>query len=264
MMRLGPAWLFCPGDRPERFGKAADRADVVILDLEDAVATADKDRARNHVANSDLDPARTVIRVNPTDSPYFAQDLRMLRASGYRMVMLPKAEDPAALDTLGDLQVFALLETARGVLAAEAVAATDNVHGLMWGAEDLMASLGGTSSRFPDGSYRQAARFARSRVLLTARAFGKLAIDSVYLDIPDLAGLAAESADARASGFTSKALIHPSHVPVVRQAFATSDRMDWAERVLERAENAGGVFSFEGQMVDEPVLRQARAILGRD
>lgn len=261
---LGPAWLFCPGDRPERFAKAAERSDVVILDLEDAVSTNNKPRARAAVAAAQLDPERTIVRINPVDSPYFVPDLQMVRSSGYRMVMLPKTESTAALETLTGLQIFALLETAAGVLAAEKVAAAEHVHGLMWGAEDLLASLGGTSSRAADGSYREVARFARSQVLVSARAFGKLAIDSVYLNIPDLSGLATEAADARASGFTAKALIHPSHVPIVREAFTQSDRVAWATRVLEHAKQHGGVFSFEGQMVDEPVLRQAREILGQN
>lgn len=260
---LGPAWLFCPGDRPERFGKAAERADVVILDLEDAVAPDLKAQARQHVEQSSLDPQHTLVRINPTDSAYAAADLQMLRSTDYRMVMLPKAEKLDALDTLAGLEIFALIETAAGVLAAESFAAAPAVRGLMWGAEDLVASLGGTASRTPRGNYLDVALHARSRVLLAARAFDKLAIDSVYLDIPDLAGLATEAADARASGFSSKALIHPSHVHVVREAFAQSDRVGWATQLLERAQTEPGVFTFQGQMIDEPVLRQARQILGQ-
>lgn len=259
-----PAWLFCPADRPDRYSKAAERADVVILDLEDAVAPKDKDAARHSVAGSSLDPERTLVRVNAADTPYFARDLAMLRSTEYRKVMLPKAEDPHVVEELEGLEAYALVETARGVLAAQALAAASQVHGLMWGAEDLVASLGGTSSRDDKGAYRQVAAHARATVLLTARAHGKQAIDSVYLDIPDLQGLDAEARDARASGFTAKALIHPSHVPVVREAFGEADRVDWARRVLAAAAAERGVFSFEGQMVDEPVLRQARKILERD
>jgi len=264
MSSMGPAWLFCPADRPERYGKAAERADVVILDLEDAVAQDTKHQARQWVGESALDPARTLVRVNAADSPHFAEDLAMVRTSGYTQVMLPKAEDPRVLTELEGLRVYTLIETARGVLAAEDLAAHPAVHGLMWGAEDLVASLGGTSSRRADGGYRQVAVHARARVLLAARAWDKQALDSVYLDIPDLAGLAAEAEDAQASGFTAKVLIHPSHVPVVREAFAGTQRRQWAQRVLQAAQNERGVFSFEGQMVDEPVLRQARQILERD
>jgi citrate lyase subunit beta/citryl-CoA lyase len=134
----------------------------------------------------------------------------------------------------------------------------------MWGAEDLIASLGGTSSRGEDGSYREVARFARSQVLLHAATHGKAAIDSVYLDIPDLEGLGAESRDAKASGFAAKASIHPNQMPVIRGAFApTEAERERARRILEAAEANPGVFAFEGQMVDEPLLRQARATLGK-
>ena len=259
----GPAWLFCPADRPDRYPKAAERADVVILDLEDAVAPKDKDAARRSVADSALDPERTLVRLNAVDTEYFAHDLAMLRGTEYRKVMLPKAEDPQVLGKLEGLEVYALVETARGVLAAQALAALSQVHGLMWGAEDLVASMGGTSSRDAAGAYRQVAAHARATVLLAARGHGKQAIDSVYLNIPDLPGLEAEARDARASGFTTKALIHPSHVPVVRAAFGEADRVDWAHRVLAAAATERGVFSFDGQMVDEPVLRQARAIVER-
>lgn len=258
----GPAWLFCPGDRPDRYAKAAGRADVVILDLEDAVAARHKATARQLVAGSTLDPARTIVRVNAADTEYFRQDAAMLRTTGYRMVMLPKVEDPAAFDAFEGFAIFALLETARGILAAERIAVHPGVAGLMWGAEDLVASLGGTSSRTATGDYRQVALHARSVTLLAARAHGKQAIDAVYIDIPDLAGLAAEAEDARASGFTAKALIHPSHVSAVRKAFGTDDRVEWAMRVLEHSRGERGAFRFEGQMIDEPLLRQAREILG--
>ncbi len=112
--------------------------------------------------------------------------------------------------------MIALCETAAGVLNAAAIAAEPNVVALMWGAEDLLASLGGTSSRTENGDYRAVALHARSSVLLAAGAFGKDAIDAVYVNIPDLDGLALEARDAVASGFSSKACIHPDQVAVVR------------------------------------------------
>ena len=113
-------------------------------------------------------------------------------------------------------------------------------------------------------SVREVARFARSQVLLHAAANGKAAVDSVYLDIPDLEGLGAESRDAKASGFAAKASIHPNQMPVIREAFApTEAELDRARRILDAAKENPGVFAFEGQMVDEPLLRQARATLGR-
>ncbi|WP_309069137.1 CoA ester lyase [Microbacterium sp.] len=266
---MGPAILFCPGDRPDRFGKAAERADGVVLDLEDAVGPEAKRSAREAVARAQLDPARTVVRVNDARSGLLADDLAAVRRSPYRVVMLAKTEAPADVDAVGDLDVIALCETARGVLNAAAIAAHPRVVALMWGAEDLVASLGGTSSRDATGGYRAVALHARSTVLLAAGATGKTAIDAVHLDIADLDGCRAEAEDAAASGFAAKAAIHPSHVAPIRDAFAPSaGELAWARGVLDAARLAGsegrGVFRFDGRMVDEPVLRHARGILARD
>lgn len=266
---LGPAILFVPGDRPERFAKAADRADAVIIDLEDAVAPAGKDRAREALLASDLDPTRTIVRVNARGTTDHALDVAAVQETAYRILMLPKAEraaDAAALAESTGCLVVALIETAPGVLAAESIAAEPSVVALMWGAEDLVASLGGTSSRGPDGRYRDVARQARARVLLAAGAHGKAAIDAVHLDIADLDGLEEEARDALAQGFAATACIHPGQVATIRAAYRPSaDEVAWARGVLEAsaASGAGGVFSHEGRMVDEPVLRHARRLLQR-
>jgi citrate lyase subunit beta/citryl-CoA lyase len=270
---MGPALLFCPADRPERYQKAATRADAVILDLEDAVAPADKQRARGAILAQlgaagdapELDPSRTIIRVNPAGTEEFEKDLHCLAHTPYRTVMLAKAESAAQLEALAGYQVIALCETAAGVLNAPAIAAAPNVVALMWGAEDLLASLGGTSSRTDDGGYRAVALHARSTVLIAARAFGKEAVDAVYTNIPDLAGLAVEAADAVASGFRSKACIHPSQAAGVREAYAPSEaEVSAATELLQAAEAAGqGVFQYKGQMVDGPILKHAESILRR-
>ncbi|WP_404287967.1 HpcH/HpaI aldolase/citrate lyase family protein [Glutamicibacter arilaitensis] len=262
--RMGPSILFCPADRPERYAKAAERADAIIVDLEDAVAAQNKDAARRAMVASALDPQRTIVRVNPVDSPYFEADLQALAQTSYRTVMLPKSESAADVARLKGYEVVALCETAAGVTNVGSFAASPLVVALMWGAEDLLASLGGTSSRHEDGSYRDVARFARSQILLHAATHGKAAIDSVYLDIPDIEGLKAEARDAKASGFMAKASIHPNQMPVIREAFLPSEaELERARRILAAAESTQGVFAFEGQMVDEPLLRQARATLGK-
>ena len=254
---MGPALLFCPADRPERYQKAATRADAVILDLEDAVAPADKQRARGAILaqlgaageGPELDPSRTIVRVNPAGTEEFEKDLHCLAHTPYRTVMLAKAENAAQLEALADYHVIALCETALGVLNAPAIAAAPNVVALMWGAEDLLATLGGTSSRTDDGGYRAVALHARSSVLLAARALGKEAVDAVYVNIPDLEGLAAETADAVASGFSSKACIHPSQAAVVRGAYAPSEAaVAEASALLQAAAAAGsGVSSTTGR-----------------
>lgn len=273
---LGPALLFCPGDRPDRFAKAADRADAVILDLEDAVAAPAKDAARRAVveASATLDPARTIVRVNAVGTPEHALDVAALADTRLRTVMVAKS-GPELLGSLGALattlpgvRVVALCETPAGVLAAPALARRPEVVALMWGAEDLVASLGGTSSRRPDGSYRDVARHARASVLLAAGAAGAAAVDAVHVDVGDLDGLRAEAEDAAASGFAATACIHPSHVPVIRAAYAPAPEQVAAARALldAAAANPGGrdaVFTFEGSMVDGPVLRHAEAVLRR-
>ncbi|MDQ4502745.1 CoA ester lyase [Sinomonas sp. ASV322] len=266
---MGPALLFCPADRPERFAKAAERSDAVILDLEDAVAPDAKGAARRNLAEIPLDPRRTIVRINSAGSAHVEADLEALASTPYRTLMLAKAESPEQLRGLAaadpGLTVIALCETALGVVNAAAIAAEPNVVALMWGAEDLVASLGGTSSRAEDGGYRAVALHARSSVLLAAGAFGKAAIDAVYTAIPDLDGLAAEAADAAASGFAAKACIHPNQVAPVRAAYAPSPAAVAAARELLAAADAAGtgVFQFEGRMIDGPILRHAEAVLRR-
>lgn len=261
---MGPALLFCPADRPDRYLKAASRADAVILDLEDAVRLADKPAGRAALVASGLDPARTVVRVNDVRSNELKADLQALSSTPYRTVMVPKVESAADVAALIGYDVVALVETARGVLAVDQIAAAPGVIALMWGAEDLVASLGGTSSRGPEGSYREVARHARSAVLLAAAAHDRAAIDAVHTDLFDHEGLQAEADDAAASGFTATACLHPAQVEVIRAAYRPSeDRIAWAQGVLAAAVDQPGVFTFEGQMVDEPVLSLARRVLAR-
>ncbi len=270
---MGPALLFCPADRPERYQKAAERADAVILDLEDAVAPADKQRARGAILAQlgaagdvpELDPSRTIIRINPAGTEEFEKDLHCLKHTPYRHVMLAKTERAAQLKELAGYSVVALCETAAGIVNAGEIAAEPNVVALMWGAEDLLASLGGTSSRNDDGGYRAVALHARSTVLLAARAFGKEAVDSGYVNIPDLDGLAAEARDAAASGFGSKACIHPNQVAAVREAYAPSEAdVAAAVELLDAAQAAGtGVFQHQGKMIDGPILKHAESTLRR-
>ncbi|GAA1717024.1 CoA ester lyase [Isoptericola hypogeus] len=284
---LGPALLFCPADRPDRYAKAVGRADAAILDLEDAVAADRKGAARDallaHALESPLDPGRVIVRVNAVGTPDHEADLAVLARTPYRTVMLPKADGrfvgPLVAPDGGPYAVVALCETAAGVLAAPALAARPDVVALAWGAEDLVASLHGTSSRDVDGRYRDVARHARSAVLLAAGAAGKAAIDAVHLELGDLEGLRAEAQDAAASGFAASLCVHPDHVPVVRAAFAPSEaEVERAREVLAAAAGRAdaltglpvgggdvdpGVLTVGGQMVDAPLLRHAEAVLRR-
>jgi citrate lyase subunit beta/citryl-CoA lyase len=259
----GPAILFCPADRPDRFAKASAAADAVILDLEDGVAAADKPSARTALKDNLLDPARTVVRINAAGTDDHRRDLEALESTPYDVVMLAKTQSAADVEALSMLGVIALIETPVGVIAANEIVAS-GVVGVMWGAEDLVAALGGRSSRLPDGRFRDVARHARSAVLLAAGAKRVPAIDSVFIDIADQEGLAAQAADAAGSGFSAVACIHPSQVAVVRAGFQpTASEIDWANRVLAAAVDAPGVFTVDGRMVDGPVLRHAQRIIDR-
>lgn len=178
--------------------------------------------------------------------------------------MLPKAESAAQVIELAPRDVIALVETARGAVCAAEIAAADPTVGMMWGAEDLIATLGGSSSRRADGAYRDVARHVRSTILLAASAFGRLALDAVHLDILDVEGLQEEARDAAAVGFDVTVCIHPSQIPVVRKAYRPShEKLAWARRVLAASRSERGAFAFEGQMVDSPVLTHAETMLRR-
>lgn len=263
----GPAWLFCPADRPDRYRKALAVADVVLLDLEDAVAADRKSTARQALsqlaADGLLDLDRTALRINAVTTSDYVRDVDLAARCGLRTVLVPKAEDPAGIAQL-PFEVVAICESPLGVELSGELAAAPNVVALIWGADDLVAGLGGMSSRRPDGSYRDVARYARSRCLMAAKARGALALDNVVMDIRNLDLLAAECEDAAAVGFDAKLAIHPGQVATIRTAFQPDpDRIDWARRLLAEAGDGAGVFTFEGKMVDGPIFAQARKIVSR-
>ncbi|MDO5500223.1 MAG: CoA ester lyase [Propionibacteriaceae bacterium] len=284
----GPALLVCPGNKPELFDKAAERADAVILDLEDAVAPRDRDAAREAVAASRLDPAQVIVRVNPTDSPDHEADLECVRATEYACVMVAKSEkadDITSVAARTRACVLALVETPLGIVRAEEIAAALGCGGMTWGAEDLVAAMGGRASRFdhllrdapngqPErlhaaagarpGAYRDLLRYARARVAMAAAAFGRWAVDGVHMDFTDLDGLRAAALDAFAQGFAATACIHPAQVPVIREAYTPAEEdLAWARRVLAAAEEHGGAVELDGRMVDGPMYRQAEVLLRR-
>ena len=226
------------------------------------MAAKDRPAARQALVDSPLDPSRTVVRVNPSDTADHQRDLEALASTAYTTVMLAKTETPEQISALSPRDVVVLIETPMAALRIVELARVDNTYALMWGAEDLFAVLGGTANRYPDGSYREVARHVRSQTLLAAKAYGRLALDSVFLDIKNVDGLRAEADDAVAVGFDAKVAIHPSQVEVVRTAYTpTEKQVDWARRVLDTARRERGVFAFEGTMVDAPVLRRAERIV---
>ncbi|MBC2682050.1 HpcH/HpaI aldolase/citrate lyase family protein [Corynebacterium anserum] len=278
----GPALLFAPADRPERFTKAAQRSDMVILDLEDGCRRENRPQARENVRTSTLDPMRTIVRINPPGTPDFAPDIEAVAQSPFRQVMLPKAEDLSIFHSapaeIHDWQIIALIETPLGVLNAREVASHPQVVALFWGAEDLTAALGGTSSRYGvdehpvdgggvsghPGGYREVPRLTRALVLLHSAAAGKVALDAIHADTADVDGARAEAVDAAASGFAATVSIHPGLVPAIREAYQPTDEQKiWAQKVADGAARNTGAFAVDGQMIDAPLRRQAEVILAR-
>jgi len=176
--------------------------------------------------------------------------------------MLAKAEDPATAAALHDHEVLVLVESPKGVERVGDLVQLPNVIGAMWGADDLIAGLGGTASRRHDGRYRDVVRYARSRTLMAVKAHGGLALDAVHMDIPDTEGLREECADAVAIGFDATVAIHSRQIPVIRSAYAPDpEQVKWAQRLLAAVGEHRGVSTFEGRMVDGPIFRQAERIL---
>ncbi|TWP35004.1 CoA ester lyase [Leekyejoonella antrihumi] len=256
--------LFVPGDRPERFDKAvAAGPDVVVIDLEDAVAPGHKLVAREHVTRWLTDGGRAAVRVNSAGSQWYADDVAALATLGQRTglvgVVLPMADDPQAATRLHqgtNVPVLALIETARGVLRASKIAEADGVVRLAFGALDFAADAG------TDDPTTLAV--ARAQLVLASRAAGlEGPLDSVTTDVSSGGAAGADARSAEAVGMAGKLCVHPCQVGPVAAAFAPSpDQVEWARRVLS-AGSAGGVTVMDDAMVDEPVLLRARRILQR-
>ena len=273
--------LFVPGDRPERFAKAAaSGADAIILDLEDSVALANKETARAAIADylSGEREVITLVRVNPLDGHMTAADVAAIAGARPDAIMLPKAEGAPSI-----LQLDTVLrsESAQGAslpavlpIATETPAAIftlgsyrevkDRLLGLTWGAEDLPAAIGATTSRNDDGSYTSPYETARALTLFAAHGANTAAIDTVFPAIKDEAGLGAYAERARRDGFTGMMAIHPSQVGPINAAFTPStDEVARAQAIVDAfAANPGvGVLQVDGKMVDAPHLKQAHHIL---
>ncbi|GAA3676077.1 CoA ester lyase [Nonomuraea antimicrobica] len=263
-MNAPVTWLYVPGDRPERFGKAvASGADVVIIDLEDAVAPAAKDAARrNAVAylSGPREPGVQVhVRVNDPATARGRADLAAV-AQVADAVRLPKVESAAVLDGLDGVPAYALLESAAGIVAAGRIAAHPNVAGVALGEQDLAAELGITGE--------QAMNHLRLQVVLAAAAAGLPPVPmSVYPDVKDEAGLLASCRAGRALGLFGRTAIHPRQIPVIRRAFRpTEEEAARAAEIVAAAQEAeragrGAVALPDGRFVDAPVVARAHRTL---
>ncbi len=268
-MKPTRSWLFTPGSRPDRFAKAAEiGADVLIIDLEDAVAPNDKASARATALGYLSEPAakatQVALRVNGLDTHAGIADLDALLRSDAApdFLVLPKAESAGHLHVLDRLltaagratRLVGIIESARGLAAVDAVAAaTPRLLGLMLGAADMAADLGAATAWPP-------LVHARSRIVLACALAGVMPIDSPFFDVHDADGLSHEVASAVAFGFPAKAAIHPGQVGTINKALTpTPKAVEHAHAVL--AANTKGVGVVDGQMIDEAVARKARRVL---
>lgn len=285
------SWLFVPGDSEKKLAKVvACGADVVIVDLEDAVAPQAKAAAREltrvwlSAQRRAGAPCQIWVRINALDTPLWRDDLGAVLAAAPDGVMIPKATGPAQLQMLsaelhdherrvgltpGTTRLLPLVsETPAAALGiADYTGATlPRLMGLTWGAEDLSAAIGASRKRDRDGRWTDTFRLVRAQVLLTAHACKLAPIDTLHADFRDLAGLERAARESYADGFTGMLAIHPDQVPVINAAFMPSkEEIAEARRILAAFASApgAGTLQLEGRMLDQPHLEQARRLLER-
>jgi citrate lyase subunit beta/citryl-CoA lyase len=277
--------LFVPGDRPERFAKAAaSGADAVILDLEDAVVPERRPYARAEIAHWLSSAERRVpawVRINPVGTEDALPDLAAVIEGRPDGIVLPKARDGADVHRVdhwlemlearggylrGGIGLLPLITESAGALlkAASFTGLPTRVTGLTWGAEDLAADVGASANKGHDGEYELTFAMARSFCLLAAAAAGVPAFDTVDVEFRDAAAIERRARASRRQGFVGKLAIHPAQVAPIHAAFTpTAEEIGWAQRVVAAFREAPGVgaLAFEGGMLDRPHLRQAERIL---
>mgnify|MGYP002378615262 CR=1 FL=1 len=278
--------LFVPGDSERKFEKArATQADVLILDLEDAVAAPMKTRAREIVSaivrDKQTRPWRAFVRINDLSSGAAFEDLAADVRPGLDGILLPKANGAEDLHSVArEIDVIeAANEMAPGavkiaVVATETPRAMFNLGGyapaharlvgLTWGAEDLSAAIGATDNKEPDGSWTFPYQIARAHCLFAAAAANVAPIETLYANFRDNAGLDANCRIARRDGFTGRIAIHPDQVPIINAAFSPSAaEIALARRIVEAFEAAPhlGAIGIDGKMYDIPHLKAAQRTL---
>lgn len=271
--------LFLPGNNPNMLinGNCLG-ADAIIFDLEDAVAPAEKDAARILVRNTmrylDFRGCETIVRINSIDTPYWQMDLDTVLPCKPNLILLPKtgsASDVLAADDymtaleerLGlapnTVGLMPLIETAMGVENAFSIAsATKRVKALFLGAEDLTADL--QCKRTKEG---REIEYARTRLVVAARAAGVDVYDTPFTDVNDDEGIWVDARLAKSLGFTGKASISPRHVEVINSVFSPTEKeIDYAYEVLDAIETAKrqgkGAIALHGKMIDAPIVARAQ------
>jgi len=284
------SWLFIPGDDARKLAKGAESgADALILDLEDSVSATRKAAARAETTallkalGPEAHRPKLFVRVNPLSTPDNIADLDAVMPAGPDGIVLPKAEGGASIQQLGvrlavreaenglpdgATRIMAIAtETARSLFHMGSYAgASHRLVGFAWGAEDLSADLGAETNRAPGGHYADPYRLARTLTLVASAAAGASAIDSVFTNFRDEAGLREEAEIARRDGFAGKMAIHPAQVAPINAIFSpTAAAIAEARAVVEAfaAAPEAGVVSLDGRMLDKPHLRQAERVLAR-
>lgn len=275
--------LFMPGNNPGMLASASSLgADIVIFDLEDAVARAEKDTARILVRNAltYMKPqgVEVVVRINALDTPFWREDIEAVVRGGADHLLAPKISLPsdvaaimAAVEeeenktgTATRLSLLALVETSLGLEHAFALATSHpRLAGMQLGAEDLTAELGAKRTSGGDEIL-----YARSRLIMACKAGGIKALDTPYPFVSDTEGLRKDVALSAQLGFDGKTVISPHHVATVNEAFTpSSEQVRWARRVMAAAERAvaegKGAVSLDGMMIDLPIIKRAERILSR-
>src|SRR3954454_4011852 len=280
------SFLFVPGDSVRKFESAKKTAaDALILDLEDSIAPDQKVTGRRitrEMLNSRNPSQQMYVRVNALDTGLTLGDLAAVMPGRPEGIVLPKCAGAADVNHLalyldafeaasnsvqGSTRIVVVAtETAHAVLKLlDFEGASARLWGMMWGAEDLAASLG-ASRTSTAGRYHGSFLLARDLCLISAAAAGVVAIDTIATDIDDLAALKEEAVAARHDGFLAKAVIHPKHVDVVNAAFMPSEaEIAWSQRVIEAFASSPdtGVLKMEGKMLDKPHLRAAEKVLAQ-
>ena len=282
--------LFIPGDSPKKLDKGVTSgADAVIVDLEDAISPERKAQARNITLAylKQVQPLKNrpqlMVRVNGLQTGLTDADLDVIVAGQPDAIMLPKAEGGVAVTHCdaklaareamhglaeGSIKIVAIAtETARALFLAGTFAnSSPRLVGLTWGAEDISAEIGAEANRDKDGNFLDLYRLARSLCLAGAGAAKVQAIDTVYVDYRNDAGLRRECEEARRDGFTGKMAIHPAQIPIINEVFSpTAEAIAQAKAVVAAfaADPGAGTVGIGGLMYDRPHLERARQVLAR-
>lgn len=285
-MTSARSWLFAPGDSERKMEKAtAGSADIVLLDLEDAVTEDAKPKARALIpaflaAQRKEGRNRLWVRINPLDGPHALADLAAVIPAQPGGIMLPKARGRADVERLdhylsalevatgsaqGSTKVIALVtETAEGMFTTGTYQGAPRMVAMTWGAEDLADAVGASENRNPDGSYGFTYELARSLCLLGAAAAGVAPIDTIHGDFRDGEGLRKRAEQVRRDGYRGMLAIHPAQVDVINAAFTpTEEELAAAQEIVDLfAANPGvGAIGYRGAMLDRPHLARAQTLL---